>query len=107
MPKPIEIVDECADEIAIAYKTYEKINHELGARFLNAIDRSLQSLISNPEIGQVSHRGTRKIVLTRFPFILYYIERPLSTQLIAFMHAKRDPKLIRTAITERDHTSRT
>ncbi|AFM14090.1 type II toxin-antitoxin system RelE/ParE family toxin [Turneriella parva] len=107
MPKPIDIVGECVDEIAVAYETYEKISQELGMRFLDAIDRTLESLISNPEIGPVCHRGARKIVLTRFPFILYYIERPSNTQLIAFIHAKRDPRSIRTVLTERDYTSRT
>jgi toxin ParE1/3/4 len=106
MLKPIDIIDECADEIAAAYKTYEAISEELAGRFLTAIDKSLETLISNPEIGSMSHRGTRKIVLARFPYIIYYTERPLGTQLLAFVHAKRDAISIKSVLSEREQTGR-
>jgi len=107
MPKSIDILKECAEEIADAYKIYELVSQDLGMKFLEAVERNLEMLISNPEIGAVSHRGIRKIVLTRFPYVLYYIERPLTTQLIGFMHAKRNPRSIKSVISEREHTSRT
>jgi hypothetical protein len=60
MPKPIDILDECAEEIAGAYQSYEKISQELGFRFLEAIEKTLENLIANPEIGSGSHRRSRK-----------------------------------------------
>ena len=101
MPKPIDILDECAQEIAIAFNQYRIISEPLGFRFLDAIERNLGMIIANPEIGAPAHRGSRRMVLTHFPYVLYYLGLNDSTKIIGFVHAKQNPRLTQKMLKER------
>ena len=106
MPKPIDILDECAAEIASAFKGYQAVSEGVGLNFLAEIERSLSNLIANPELGPIAHRNARKIVLTRFPYIIYYFNKAKLIQLIAFEHAKRNPESIKSILQEREKPDR-
>ncbi len=106
MPKPIDILDECAAEIAAAFKGYQAISEGLGLNFLTAIETSLNNLIANPKLGPIAHRNARKIVLTRFPYIIYYLDTVDNIQLILFEHAKRNPASIKRILQDREKPDR-
>lgn len=101
MPKAIDILDECAAEIATAFRGYQAISEKLALNFLAAMETSLNNLIANPELGPVAYREARKMVLTRFPYIIYYINQADSIRLIAFEHARRNPESVKNILQER------
>jgi plasmid stabilization system protein ParE len=63
----------------------------LGAEFLDEILATCNIIAENPQMYPVLHRGTRRAIIQKFPFGVYYrVENDLVT-LIGVMHASRDP----------------
>jgi len=80
-----------AADIEAAYEWYEEQRLGLGEEFLAAVEKAMQSLVERPDAYPVVHRGTRRVLLARFPYGIYY--RIVGTQLVvvACMHAARHP----------------
>jgi len=78
-------------DVADAAAWYETQRQGLGAEFLDEILSACNSIAENPQIYPLLHRNTRRAVIHKFPFGVYYrIENGLVT-IIAVMHGSRDP----------------
>jgi len=80
-----------AADIKAAYEWYEEQRSGLGDEFLTAVERAAASVIEQPEAYPVVHRDTRRILLERFPYGLYYRIRRKRVIVVACMHAARHP----------------
>jgi plasmid stabilization system protein ParE len=80
-----------AADVEAAYEWYEEQRFGLGGEFLAAVEKAMQSISEQPDAYPIVHRGTRRILLARFPYGLYY--RIVGDQLVvvACMHAARHP----------------
>ena len=72
--------DDEAD-IEEAASWYEKQRLKLGDDFLDEIQSTLQILAENPHLYPVVHRNTRRALIHRFPFGVYYLIDQNSTEL--------------------------
>ncbi len=81
-----------AADLEDAYRWYEAQQTGLGEEFLSAVRIAMELVESHPEQFPVVHRQTRRVLLRRFPYGLYY--RIFDDQIIvvACMHARRDPR---------------
>lgn len=61
-----------AAEIEAAADWYEGKRRGLGRDFLQAVDQALDSIRSRPDAYPVVHRGTRRALLRRFPYAVYF-----------------------------------
>ena len=79
-----------------AYRWYEGQRNGLGEAFLAAVQLALDAAAANPRAYSQVHRDKRRVLLGRFPYGLVY--RIIEEQLvvIACLHAKRNPRLLRT-----------
>ncbi len=78
-------------DVADAAAWYENQSAGLGAEFLDEILAACNIIAENPQIYPVLHRSTRRAVIHKFPFGIYYrVENDLVT-IVAVMHASRDP----------------
>jgi plasmid stabilization system protein ParE len=78
-------------DVADAAAWYENQSAGLGAEFLDEILATCNIIAENPQMYPVLHRGTRRAVIHKFPFGIYYrVENDLVT-IIGVMHASRDP----------------
>jgi len=93
--KPPLFRPEAAAEVEDAFRWYERQRHGLGGEFLDAVRDCLEAVIDRPEAYAAVHRDTRRALLRRFPYGLFY--RLLGDQMvvIACFHARRDPKVWR------------
>ena len=79
-------------DIAEAIEWYEKQLPGLGARFLNDIDQTINSIKDNPEIYRKVYKDFRRALLNKFPFGIYYLLESNRVVIFAVYHEKRNPK---------------
>ena len=79
-------------DIEDAATWYEKQRKGLGNDFLDEIQNALRKISGNPYLYPIVHRNTRRILIRRFPFAIYYFIEQGSLIVIAVMHGSRHPK---------------
>ncbi len=81
-----------AADIDDAFIWYEQQRPGLGAQFLETVANALDAIRGNPRLHSIIHRNTRRALLRRFPYGIYYRIYPESIVVAACMHVRRDPK---------------
>jgi plasmid stabilization system protein ParE len=79
-------------EVQSARQWYEGQRPGLGIEFANAIDEVVERISSNPLAFPIVHSETRRAVVRRFPYGIYF--RVLEDQIVvtAVMHGRRHPR---------------
>ena len=91
MKSIVHFRQDAETDVADAAAWYENQSDGLGAEFLDEILATCNIIAENPKMYPVLHRGTRRAVIHKFPFGVYYrVENDLVT-IIGVMHASRDP----------------
>jgi len=84
---------------AIRYYAHE--NRELAVAFVSQIAKSVALIRSNPLIGQRYARVYRRVILTRFPYVLIYrIDRKRDVRIVAVGHQSRRADFWRNRVEE-------
>ncbi|MBI5570902.1 MAG: type II toxin-antitoxin system RelE/ParE family toxin [Desulfomonile tiedjei] len=92
MKLELVIRPEAEGDIEDAYKWYESKRAGLGSDFLLCVEEGLSKILRSPEMYAVVHRNTRRFLIRRFPYgIFYLVDRGLIVVLAVF-HAHRDPR---------------
>jgi len=78
-------------DVADVAAWYENQSAGLGAAFLDEILVTCNSISENPQMYPVLHRDTRRAVIHKFPFGLYYRFESGLVTIVAVMHGSRDP----------------
>jgi plasmid stabilization system protein ParE len=63
---------EAEEEVLEAFEWYENRRAGLGKEFAQAVDEIISRIIENPLAYQRAYKETRRAVLSRFPFAVYY-----------------------------------
>ena len=79
-------------DIAEAFKWYEVRSTGLGHEFLRAVRVAFAAIERAPERFPVAVDDIRKVVLRRFPYIVYYVVLRRGISVIAVMHGRRHPR---------------
>lgn len=69
----------------------KRSNPELGQQFLDEIISVLALIAETPLIYPVVHRDTRRALIHRFPFGVYYRVEAAAVVVLAVMHGSRSP----------------
>ena len=86
------ILNVAAHEILEAAVWYENKRKGLGDSLINCFDTELHYILNNPNHFLTRHKHFRLANIKRFPYqIVYYLQGDLIT-VVAFFHAKRNPK---------------
>ena len=88
----IVIRPAAAADIEDAFIWYEQQRPGLGSEFLKVLDESLAAIHRSPQLHPVVHRDTRRLLLPRFPYGVYYRIYPGVIVVVACMHGKRNPR---------------
>ena len=81
-----------AADIEDAITWYEQQRSGLGTEFLEAVNLALGAIAENPRLGTVIRRNTRRALLRRFPYGIYYRIYSEVIVVVACIHGRRDPK---------------
>jgi plasmid stabilization system protein ParE len=78
-------------ELNAAAQYYDLEDPGLGAAFLEAVNRGLESIQAHPEAGVILLGEVRRRLLRRFPYALLYKIKPSGVRILAVMNLKRRP----------------
>lgn len=81
-----------ARDIEEAFLWYESQRRGLGEEFLSAVQAAVDGIAGNPRAFAVIHRDTRRALLRRFPYGVFYRVLDSVVVVVACFHAKRHPR---------------
>ena len=81
-----------AGDIEEAFEWYEKQRRGLGDEFLDSLQGAIDWTVDHPHAHPVMHRGTRRVLVRRFPYALFYQVNAGQIVVIACMHIHRNPR---------------
>jgi plasmid stabilization system protein ParE len=76
-------------EVQDAFHYYQEKSEGLGFEFMRSLDAALQSAKRNPLAYQKIYKETRRILLRKFPYAVFYIAEENRIVVIACFHQKR------------------
>jgi toxin ParE1/3/4 len=97
----IVVAEEAAADIVAAYDWYEERRPGLGAQFELCVEEAFDRIIELPFASPVWYRATRRTVLARFPYGIFYVAGATEITVVAVLHFKRNPRLLRRVIRHR------
>ncbi|HUS34407.1 MAG TPA: type II toxin-antitoxin system RelE/ParE family toxin [Verrucomicrobiae bacterium] len=82
-----------------AVEWYENKQAGLGERFGIAISSAIERIIYEPELFRatsyrMSGHAVRRLIVTRFPFVIYFCATSEEVVIVAIFHSSRDPRQI-------------
>ena len=83
-------------DVEEAFAWCEKQRPGLGEAFRRALNVAVASMEEHPEAYAVIHRKTRRVLLPKFPYGLYYRVLENNLLVVACMHGKRHPRTWRS-----------
>ncbi len=89
---PILIRPAAAADIDEAFLWYERQQAGLGDEFLTAVQSALENVVAHPSRYPVVHRETRRVLVHRFPYRIFYRVYGELVVVVACMHGRRDPR---------------
>ncbi len=87
----VRLHPEAEGEFRDAVIWYEHQRVGLGAEFILCIDEAMERIRRNPEAYPKVYKSSRRIVVRRFPFALFYDVSGTELRVLAIFHSKRDP----------------
>ena len=79
------------NDIRSAFEWYEAQRAGLGIEFLAALRERLETVRAHPESSPVRYRGIRRAVVSRFPYLIFYVIRSDRVAVLAVLHHARNP----------------
>lgn len=95
MSRRLIVRPEAENDIAATAQWYEERRPGLSLEFRSALDQTLSSIESNPELYARVYRSLRRALLRRFPYGVFYVQRAEGMVVVAVLHTSRDPRLWR------------
>jgi plasmid stabilization system protein ParE len=90
------ILSPAADrEFEAAVAWYEQ-NAGLGERFVEQVQDALDRIGQRPELHAMIYQNIRRVLLSKFPYSVFYRILADRIEVIAVFHNKRDPKIWRS-----------
>lgn len=93
------VQQEAEADIADAYRWYEAQRPGLGQDSLEAVEGALERIVEQPLRYAPVHRDTRRTFLRRFPYVVFHVRLDDSVHVIAVLHQRRNPRLVRRRAT--------
>lgn len=84
---------------ALAY--YDKIDRDLGSRFLDDYEHCLNIIEEYPLLGRPLFGDYRRRVLGRFPYLVMYRVTDDQLRILALLHGRRDPVALEAHLRDR------
>ena len=74
---------------------YRKIDPVLEDRFVRALNDGVGRIEAHPFGYQIVYRNTRRVILDKFPYSIYFLIQDARVIVLAVIHHKRNPELAR------------
>jgi toxin ParE1/3/4 len=91
----IVVQPEAGTDLEEAFRWYEARRPGLGRDFLDETDCTLKRIAEHPLRPRTHFRKTRRAKLNRFPYVTLYVVRDDVAYILAVLHERRNPRLLR------------
>lgn len=91
MTRVVWIDRRAQEEIEVAVTWYERQQPGLGREFLRALEASFAKARRTPELYAVIARRTRRMLVSRFPYMLLFVHDGDRIVVTTVFHLKRNP----------------
>lgn len=81
-----------------AQRWYDSKQPNLGTQFRAAFGEIVDVIRESPLIYPVVYRDARRAVMSRFPYLVYFVVRGQFVEVAACLHGSRDPELFKSYI---------
>jgi plasmid stabilization system protein ParE len=90
----IKVTSEAKQEIIAAKQWYEEQQPDLGKDFAKTVKQQIESLKSGIVDHKIVFDETRRVLVKRFPYVIYYIRRETdkTVNIIAVLHERQNKK---------------
>ena len=97
MSYQIKILPDAFKDLKAAKKWYNKQRENLGEEFKTEVDKEIAYIGKNPEHYQRKYKELRQSLVTRFPYVIFYLVEESEKKVIIFgvLHTRRNPELVR------------
>ena len=96
MTLELRLRPEAELELTDAALWYEEQGLGLGHQFLDEVLAAFSTITETPLMYPIIHRNTRRALIHRFPFGVYYRVETSTIVVVAVMHGSRDPRRWKT-----------
>jgi len=80
-------------DIQSTFDWYESQRPGLGDEFLVSLRERLETIRGFPETFPVLYRDIRRAVVSRFPYVVFYVVQPTRVAVLAVLHQSRNPEI--------------
>lgn len=91
MPR-LYVEPEAEADLDAAFMWYEGQRPGLGSEFLAEVAYTFSQVEDSPERYPVIRGMTRRVLVRRFPYAVFYVLEPELVAVTAVMHGRRDPR---------------
>lgn len=91
MSLPLQIRQEAETDLEQGRDWYEEKKPGLGDEFLECVEKALERIHDMPELYAPGYRGVRRCKVRRFPYVIYFRLSADRIEVIAIIHASRNP----------------
>ncbi|MCR4320386.1 MAG: type II toxin-antitoxin system RelE/ParE family toxin [Candidatus Brocadiaceae bacterium] len=98
MKYKVIVMPEAEDDLKEAFSWYEDNRTGLGHDFLLQVDAGINFIKRNPDVHPIEYKGTKKHLIKRFPYKIIYLVEEEKIVILAVIHGKRNPVLIKKRI---------
>ena len=92
MTKSLILTEDVLHDIEQAADWYDQQGAGLGNRSARSVTTALDAIAFSPKIYGKVGRQVRASLVRSFPFVVYFRELPSFVEVVAVIHAKRNPK---------------
>jgi plasmid stabilization system protein ParE len=87
----VRLHPEARAELREARRWYYDLSPLSAMAFANAVDNAITRIRESPTGNPLAEQGTRKFILQRFPFNIFYLPGEAEIVVVAVAHQKRRP----------------
>jgi plasmid stabilization system protein ParE len=80
-------------DIQSVFDWYESQQPTLGDEFKASLRERLLTIREFPESAPIIHRDVRRAVVSRFPYLIFFVVQPTRVAVLAILHQSRDPNV--------------
>lgn len=91
MTRRVVFRPEAQDEVLETRRWYEDRREGLGAEFANAVDAMVERIATSPLAFPCAYGETRRAVLRRFPYALYFRVLADGAIVVLALHGRQQP----------------
>ncbi|HEV8368277.1 MAG TPA: type II toxin-antitoxin system RelE/ParE family toxin [Pyrinomonadaceae bacterium] len=96
----VRLHPEARAELRDARRWYYDRSPLSATAFAHAVDHAVSGIVGSPTQYPLSDHGTRKVILQRFPFNIFYLTVESEIVIVAVAHQKRRPGYWSSRVTE-------